>query len=235
MMKKAVFGLAIAVMVIAVGCATTSGVGSTPERDFQTEVKDGAVAITDYTGNAKMITIPEQIGGLPVISIGEGAFAENQLTSVTIGNSVTTIETGAFLKNQLTNVTIPNSVTVIGDAAFAFNQLTSVIIPNSVTAIGVGAFLGNKLTSVTIGNSVATLGEAAFNSNQLTSVTLPGSVTTIGKFAFGGNQLTSVTIPANVNVSDNPFGGNLADVYTQGGSQAGMYTSEDGGETWSKQ
>lgn len=37
------------------------------------------------------------------------------------GNSVTTIGSHAFENNQLTSVTVPNSVTAIGDGAFMFN------------------------------------------------------------------------------------------------------------------
>jgi hypothetical protein len=33
----------------------------------------------------------------------------------------------------------------------------------------------------------------------------------------------------------NPFPGNLAQVYTQGGSRAGTYRSGDGGKTWTRQ
>jgi hypothetical protein len=70
----------------------------------------------------------------------------------------------------------------------------------------------------------------------LTSVTIPNSVTVIEKGAFYGKQLTSVTIGAGVNVAqgDYPsFPGDLADVYVDGGSRAGTYTSGDDGDTWS--
>src|SRR5574344_853217 len=139
------------------------------------------------------VTIPNS-----VTSIGEYAFASNQLTSVTIPNSVTSIGIGAFAYNQLTSVTIPNSVTSIVPGTFLENQLTSVTIPNSVTSIGDGAFSSNKLTSVTIPNSVTSIGMGAFSENQLTSVTIPDSVTSIGMSAFYDNKLTSVTIPNSV-------------------------------------
>ena len=56
----------------------------------------------------------------------------NQLTSVTIGNSVTDIGRNAFARNPLTNITIPNSVTFIAEGAFFPTQLTRVTIGTNV-------------------------------------------------------------------------------------------------------
>ena len=89
----------------------------------------------------------------------------------------------------LTSVTIGNSVTSIGDYAFSWCKgLTSVTIGNSVTSIGDHAFSGCKgLTSVTIGNSVTSIGNNAFyGCSKLTSVIIPNSVTSIGDYAFYG-------------------------------------------------
>jgi hypothetical protein len=168
----AVAALVLGLLVAGCGSGPKAAV-STPEKDFKTEVKDGAVTITGYTGSAKNVTIPGAIGGLPVTAVGEEAFAEKQLTGVTIPDSVATIGVQAFYKNKLTSVAIPGSVTKIGAHAFRENQLTSVTIPDSVTEIG----------------------EAAFYENQLANVTIPGSVTEIGKTVFQNNQLSSGTIP----------------------------------------
>jgi hypothetical protein len=106
--------------------------------------------------------------------------------------SVTTIGDSAFYQKALTSVTIPDSVTTIGDNAFFNNYtLTSVIIGNSVTTIGIEAFAGNALTSVIIPDGVTTIGNGAFAVNALTSVTISDSVETLGEFAFAGNALTS--------------------------------------------
>ena len=107
--------------------------------------------ITDYSPTCpKDVVIPSTIDGTAVTTIGDNAFSNKSLQSVTIPNSVTSIGDLAFYKNSLTSVTIPNSVTSIGDWAFSDNSLTSVTIPNSVTSIGELAFRNNSLTSVTI-------------------------------------------------------------------------------------
>ena len=87
------------------------------------------------------------------------------LTSVTIGNSVTSIGNEAFWGCiGLTSVTIGNSVTSIGSYAFSrCRSLTSVTIPNSVTSIGSCAFSSCKnVETVVFGSSVETIGEEAF-------------------------------------------------------------------------
>jgi hypothetical protein len=151
MMKKAVLGLAIAVMVITAGC----GGGGNPPTDFRFRViEGGGAAITNYVGQSQTVKIPAKIDGKRVTAINEKAFQNKELNSVTIPNSVTSIGEWAFAINQLTSVTIPNSVTSIGDGAFAINQLTSVTIGNKVTTIGDEAFYANPLTSVTIGANV---------------------------------------------------------------------------------
>ncbi|MCL2381391.1 MAG: leucine-rich repeat domain-containing protein [Treponema sp.] len=206
----------------------------------------GGYAVTSLVNMVTGIAIPAVHNGLPVVSIGVGAFQfrgltsviipnsitaigsdafwNNQLTSVTIPASVTTIGSGAFESNQLTSVTIPNSVTTIGNNAFQNNQLTTVTIGNSVTSIGNSAFAGNaqgttnRLTSVTIPNSVTTIGNNAFQNNQLTTVTIGSSVTSIGASAFASNSLTSVTIPNSVaNIGNNAFQGSVLTAITIGG------------------
>ena len=56
-------------------------------------------------------------------------------------------------ENNLTSVTIPNSVTSIDKYAFKYNKLTSVTIPNSVTSINGLAFDNNvKLFLISLNN-----------------------------------------------------------------------------------
>src|SRR5271155_615387 len=88
---------------------------------------DGSANIVAYAGPPWVVTIPTNINGLTVTTIGDGAFEETALTSVTIPNTVTSIGDYAFyLCTNLTSVTIPNSVTNIGERAFfVCKRLTS--------------------------------------------------------------------------------------------------------------
>jgi len=162
--------------------------------------------ITKYKGWDSAVVIPETINGVRVTAIGNGAFASNDLTSVTI----------------------PNGVTGIGDEAFSGNKLTSVTIPASVTYIGQNAFGGNQLTSVTIPGNGVTINSRAFNNNKLTSVTIPGNEAFIdGTQAFANNPITSITLGKNHVLSTDILSNNrsLYYDYACNDRKAGTYTA----------
>ena len=117
-----------------------------------TERNTLAVIGKTENNNAKDIIIPETVSHNNIVytvtRIEENAFNRNELTSVTMPNSVESIGWQAFRSNQLTNITIPNSVTSIGRDAFRSNRLTSVTTPNTVTSIGADAFNNNMLIRI---------------------------------------------------------------------------------------
>ncbi|MBP3308320.1 MAG: leucine-rich repeat protein, partial [Clostridia bacterium] len=93
---------------------------------------DNTYAVTDYTGNASSIVIPDMYEDILVTAIGSSAFEDcTSLTSVTIPNSVTSIGSSAFSYcTLLTSITIPNSVISIGSSAFeGCSSLESMTIP----------------------------------------------------------------------------------------------------------
>ena len=144
----------------------------------------------------------EQIGVDVLRNIMRETIPRNDVVNIQnfliqLGANFTEIRDNAFANRNLTTVTIPNSVTRINYRAFANNQLTSVTIPNLVEIIGTDAFSNNQLTSVTIPNSVREIGNRAFSNNLLRNVTIPNSVNYIAVRAFANNnQLTSVTVPS---------------------------------------
>ena len=90
-----------------------------------------------------------------------------------IPDNVLEIGNSAFLDVSMASITIPNSVTTIGNSAFWRNtSLTSVVIPNSVTSIGSEAFnICMAMTTVTLGSGITTIGSYAFyNCNSMKDV-----------------------------------------------------------------
>ena len=195
--KKWLLGLVTfaAMVVICAVCASAETYG-----DFEYSVRDdGTVEITDYSGSAEKVDIPEKIDGKSVTSIGDYAFYYcSSLTSVTIPNSVTSIGEYAFGDcANLTNITIPNSVTSICKGAFIdCTSLTSIKIPNSVTRILRDAFRDcTNLTSVTLPESLTYIGSAFEGCTSLTSITIPNSVTYVDAYAFAGcTSLTEIKV-----------------------------------------
>jgi|GEM_PF-1232434 len=163
----------------------------------------GNVTITGYSYNGATFSCPLSIYGMPVTSIGNNAFQNCNIRSITIPSTVTSIGSGAFQNcTGLTSITIPSSITSIKDNTFSdCRNLQSITIPASVTSIGDYAFYAcTGLTSITIPASVISVGSGAFEDCMgLTSITIPASVTDIGDYAFSGCMgLTNITIPAGV-------------------------------------
>ena len=112
----------------------------------------------------------------------------NGLTSVTLPNGVQTIDIFAFCNcKSLTSINIPSSVTYLGERAFLnCYSLTSITIPDNIPSIGMYTFGDcTSLSSVTLGNNVKSIGDWAFNNcSKLTTFTIPQSVESIGNCAF---------------------------------------------------
>lgn len=143
---------------------------------------------------------------LETVKIGKGVIGDNafnnckKLTTVELGNGVTSIGKRAFLNcTQLPSVTIGDGVTSsIGASAFSgCTALTNANIGSG--AIGATAFQDcSRLANVTLGNGVTSIGTNAFlRCTALTSISIGSNVGTIESFAFSScTALQEVTIPA---------------------------------------
>ena len=140
-----------------------------------------------------------------VTEIGDNAFYNSDIESITLQRGLTSIGKYAFYScDNLESITIPNTITTIGK--YAFLDFEGSIIWDSNTSIKIineYAFSGYKGTSITIPNSVKTIDNCAFASMaNVTSITIPASVTTINSI-YSGNiisncpKLTSVTVDPN--------------------------------------
>ena len=160
-----------------------------------TGVLDNTLSTNYFTIASSVVTtdntcVGEVIIPSGVLSIAPDAFQANgNITKVVISDTVTEIGDRAFEQVPLTSLTLGNQLTTIGNDAFALSSITSLVIPDSVTSIGAFAFDSAPLTSLTLGNRLTTIGPRAFLSTPLTSVTFPASLTTIELEAFSFSTL----------------------------------------------
>ena len=105
---------------------------------------------------------------------------------VVIGEGVTSIGDYAFYEYGIKSVSISSTVTEIGWFSFGYSSLTSVVIPDTVKSIETSAFEGCYfLTSASIGSSVECIREYAFNEcTSLQNINILGNVATVYKNTF---------------------------------------------------
>ncbi len=133
--------------------------------DYLFYTYDGINYLLGYVGNDTELTLPTDYNGQNYEIYKYAFYGNKKVTSVIIGNGVTSIGEGAFFSSALESVTIGNSVEIMGDSAFfSCYSLQSVEIGNNVKSIGERAFFNCcSLQSVTIGNSVTSIGGEAFS------------------------------------------------------------------------
>ncbi len=160
------------------------------------------------------IRIPPTHEGLPVVRIGEYAFACcNNLTQVKFPNSINTIGNFAFFEcKNLTTINLPKYITSIGMSVFEnCSSLTSVTIPGTLNTIGVSMFENcTKLSEVIISEGITSIDDRAFQTcTSLTSIIIPDSVTNIGVRAFCDcSSLANVALPQNLTSLESQSFGN---------------------------
>ncbi len=118
-----------------------------------------------------------------------------EINSIDMSNCINLkkISDEAFWGNNLTNVSMSNSVTYIGDRAFSGNQLTNVTIPDSVDTIMYNAFSENKLTDVIIGSNVIIIEIGAFAKTPYSNSNLTTITNKTGKTFDWGNIINGET------------------------------------------
>ncbi len=198
--------------------------GTVAAQDFSFTTNAGTITITRYNGTDGLVTVPGEVGGLPVTMIGLEAFIHcTGVVEVLLPGSITNISDWAFYDcSSLTSINLPGKLISVGESAFGrCASLSGVEIPGSVTSIGDGAFLhcGGLLTiSVDPQNAnFSSRDGLLLNKNGTTlitcpagqggHITVPAGVTNIGYAAFATCLgLTGVTIPTSVlSIEDGAF------------------------------
>lgn len=153
---------------------------------YSLDPEDTTAVLLEYIGTDETVVIPGSI-----------VYSEKNYDVVRIG-------VGAFANKEVTSVTIPDGVTEIGESAFSnCNKLTSIAIPSSVSFTEYRCFAScDNLTTVTFGpdSVLETLGDASFvECHKLATITLPDNLVEIGRFTLKEcNSLTTINIPDGV-------------------------------------
>lgn len=138
-----------------------------------------------------------------VTGIGDYALSSNNITCVSLPNTIKAIGINAFSGSSIDSISIPNSVKSIGSCAFwCCANLKKLSISDSITSIENSTFYNcTQLTEIRIPEAVTYIGDQAFKKcSSLTSITIPDSVKYIGRSAFWDcSSLTHLIIPHSVN------------------------------------
>ena len=214
MFRKLLAILLACLMLLPCGVAVAEEAETLRRGDYKYTLNDdGSACITSYTGFAEDLTVPAELDGHTVTSIGDNAFfACTFLTSITIPDSVTSIGANPFsFCDKLTQITVspdhPTLETIDGVLfekasrtllcyPYAFTA-ESYAVPQGIQAIGDGAFYCcGSLSSITLPDSVTSIGDSAFSGcDSLTSITLPDSLTSISTNPFVScTRLTQITV-----------------------------------------
>ena len=193
---------------------------------FDTTIKNGAIQIEKYRGDATNVIVPSEINGLPVRYLNRTFYGMDMLESVTLPEGLLEIGGNTFLAcYSLKHINFPMSLKRIDDMAFCYcNNLESdIILPEGLTYIGALAFGFNfkikkayipstltifrdmafmdcySLSTVKLAEGLELIGVACFsNCYSLKAITLPESLKYLGSNAFGNSGLERIRIPANV-------------------------------------
>lgn len=173
---------------------------------FRYTVENGEATITEYVGADANVTIPDTIGGKPVVAIGMNAFMDqHSLKSVTIPDCVTRIEFGAFFRcGALESLNLGRGIREIDGSVF-YN--CDKLIYNEYEN---GSYLGSSdnpyLALVQMSPSVETAvfhpdtrvicGNAFEDCDKLDDLIIPEGILSIGGFALP--SLKTISFPATM-------------------------------------
>ncbi len=131
-----------------------------------------------------------------VTEIKENALSSSGIETLNFssGFSVSELPDGAFCNNNLTSITIPQGVKII-KRAFVGNPLTKIALNDGLEVID-GSFEDTEITKISLPDSLKEIGACSFSDcKNLESIILPDSLEKIGEYSFSGcESLERVTI-----------------------------------------
>ena len=176
-LSAAFFVLAVAAVCLMIGSGDDSSAQSGTCGDSVSWSYDGGTLAITGTGAMENYEDPDDQPW--------GIF-RGDITSIAVGEGVTSIGKYAFCSCGAASVTLPASLASIGPSSFRWcDNLKTISLPQGLTNIGDNAFRSSGLTSVTIPNGVTAIrSETFWTCVGLKTVIIPDSVTSIDFEAF---------------------------------------------------
>lgn len=155
----------------------------------------GQDILIHYNGSSKNVTIPEGI-------VEVSAFCENTFVeTVTFPSSVTRIGEFAFMNSGIKTLTLGTNINIIGQSAFVgCLDLSKINFNSNIQIISSYAFSGcTSITSFTVPASVTQLGDGVFTRcDGLTELKFTSKKTTIGEdICDSCDSLKKIICPKN--------------------------------------
>ncbi len=153
------------------------------------------------------ITIPSEIDGFPVTTIGGEAFLGcKKVTEFVLTEHLHTIGAGAFREcESIIQFNIPENVKVIGSRAFErYYSLVSINWPSKISVVPESCFTSClALDALELPAGVTKIDQYAFRYSGISKILLPDTLKQIGYGAFiDCDKLTSIEIPTSVEEMD---------------------------------
>ncbi len=166
---------------------------------------EGFATITAYSGNTNSVTIPEKLGGHPVVAIAEGVFSgHTEIVNLIFSDGLQSIGARAFYGcHSIQTIILPHSLLTIGESAFeACSSAYHIDIGSSLISLGEKAFFGcPSVDSVSLPEAVSSVGKLAFaECSNLREVFVAATYATVAPDAFKGSPLVTVYAPAGASV-----------------------------------
>ena len=187
--------------------------GLTPAENMVLQEKNGMVLGVTDDGDTVLIKNKADVTDQPVVIpegvtvVGDYAFADQGMTSVTTPSTLKEIkphafesQSSAYATGKMTSLTLNEGLEKIGYRSFKAQKIVNLTIPNTVTDMKGAFYQCGDLQSVTFEpvSQVTDFTQAFAYCTSLTSITLPENLVIFGQDALRETAITSLTIPASV-------------------------------------
>lgn len=168
---------------------------------------DGKTVTVTYGGskyNVSSLEIPQEVSHdgvtYTVTAIGNKAFQEAKVNTITLPNTITEFQSYAFCLSSIREFNYPSNLKYIRSRVFDGTQINNGDLPEGLETIEEGAFARTRIKELYLPPTLTTIESMAFyGCDYISEVAIPGSVRIISRSAFSNcRSLSKVTFGEGV-------------------------------------